>query len=347
MFTADELLDPISPDAPAGEDLSFAPDLDAIAHARRFDDPSLDQGEWVTERKEADWDFVVRRCAALLRERSKDLRLAVWLTEAGAKTLGMRGMVEGVRVVAGLCQDYWDVGLYPEADEDDHEQRIGNLSWVLARIPPLLREIPLTEPRHGSHSALDFDSARRAASAGGSEQAANRLATLETARRNTAPQFHEALRADLDACLAALRELEQVADDRLGQDSPGFSAARDAVENLKRMIPAAPSAAAAAPAVADSGQPVAGAGSAAVGTLAAAPQLSMAPGVLQNRAQALAQLRAVAAFFRHTEPHSPVSYYADKAANAGEQNLHDWLRSVVKDGATMAHIEELLGVKRE
>jgi type VI secretion system protein ImpA len=53
----------------------------------------------------------------------------------------------------------------------------------------------------------------------------------------------------------------------------------------------------------------------------------------------------VADFFRRTEPHSPVSYFADKAANAGEQDLHEWLRSVVKDPASMAHIEELLGVK--
>jgi type VI secretion system protein ImpA len=77
----------------------------------------------------------------------------------------------------------------------------------------------------------------------------------------------------------------------------------------------------------------------------AAPAPSGPPGAIQTRAQALAQLRAVAAFFRRTEPHSPVSYFADKAADAGEQSLHDWLRSVVKDPNSMAHIEELLGVK--
>ena len=59
----------------------------------------------------------------------------------------------------------------------------------------------------------------------------------------------------------------------------------------------------------------------------------------------LAQLRAVAEFFRRAEPHSPVSYFADKAANAGEQDLHAWLRTIVKDPASMAHIEEMLGVR--
>jgi type VI secretion system protein ImpA len=43
------LLAPISEAAPCGEDLLFSADFDAIQHARRFEDPSLDQGEWITE----------------------------------------------------------------------------------------------------------------------------------------------------------------------------------------------------------------------------------------------------------------------------------------------------------
>ena len=80
--------------------------------------------------------------------------------------------------------------------------------------------------------------------------------------------------------------------------------------------------------------------------MAPAPQALLAPaGALQTRAQALAQLRQVAEFFRVTEPYSPVSYFADKAADAGSQDLHTWLRAVVKDESSLAHIEELLGVK--
>jgi type VI secretion system protein ImpA len=77
----------------------------------------------------------------------------------------------------------------------------------------------------------------------------------------------------------------------------------------------------------------------------ATPAYSGPPGAIHTRADAIAQLRAVAEFFRRTEPHSPVSYFADKAANAGEQDLHEWLRSVVKDPGSLSHIEELLGVK--
>ncbi|MET0320169.1 MAG: type VI secretion system protein TssA, partial [Duganella sp.] len=314
MFSAEQLLSPISPAAPSGEDLSFSPELDAIAQARRFDDPTLDQGEWVTELKEADWDFVVRRCAALLQEKSKDLRLAVWLTEAGAKTSGLRGLGQGLRVLAGLCREYWDQGLYPESDGDDHDQRIGNLSWILARMPSLLRDIPLTEGRGSAYSAIDFESARKQATGQGgvADPTGTRLADMEAARRNNSPQFNAAMVADADDCLAALRELEDVADERLGADSPGFSAARDAVQALQRMLPAvaasvaAPAASSAAYDDHDDAQPAGSTHDVTQQHAPAASQPSGPPGAIQTRAQALAQLRAVAQFFRRTEPHSPV-----------------------------------------
>ncbi|MET3132991.1 type VI secretion system protein ImpA [Oxalobacteraceae bacterium GrIS 1.11] len=344
MFSADQLLMPISADRAAGEDLSFSADLDAIALARRFDDPSLDQGEWVTELKEADWGFVAERCGTLLANKSKDLRLAVWLTEASAKNDHLRGLAEGFKLLAGLCEQYWDQGLYPESDDGDHEQRIGNLSWVLGRTPALVREMTLTEGRATAYSTIDFEVARKLAghADSGRPVAGIKLSDMETARRNNSAQFCAAFTADAQACMDALLKLEVVADLRLGNDSPGFSAAKDALQTMLRAMPSAAVAVAAVATTAsfDVAAPGAGEQAAPAPAAPAGP-----PGAIHTRAQALGQLRLVAEFFRRTEPHSPVSYFADKAADAGEQNLHDWLRSVVKDAGSLAHIEELLGVQ--
>ena len=51
---------------PCGDDLIFSAEFDEIQEARRFDDPSIAQGEWVTEIKEADWPAVVRICEKIL-----------------------------------------------------------------------------------------------------------------------------------------------------------------------------------------------------------------------------------------------------------------------------------------
>jgi type VI secretion system protein ImpA len=337
MFSADALLAPISAAQPCGADLAFSSDLDAIARARQFDDPSLAQGEWVTELKEADWGFVVDRCARLLAEQTKDLRLAVWLTEAAAKRHHMRGLAEGFRLLAGLCDRFWDQGLYPEADGGDQEQRIGNVAWILSRTRALVREMPLTEGRGSAYSTVDFEAARRRAAAGDADTPP-RVADMEAAKRASSVAFIDGLRADAQACLDALAQLERAADARLGPDSPGFSAARDAVQTLLHALPAP----AAAP------QPVLIESPAAAPTapaVAVPPQPQAAgPGTIRSRADAIAQLRTIAKFFRETEPHSPVSYFAEKAASAGEQDLHTWLRGVIKDQGALAHLEELLGV---
>ena len=140
MFSIAQMLLPISVERACGDDVSFSAEVDAIARARTCDDPTLDQGEWVAELKEADWGFVASRCATMIATHSKDMRLAVWLAEAHARTRGLRGLGDGYAVLTGLCEHYWD-GLYPLADDGDYDQRIGNLFWLLNRTPVLVREM--------------------------------------------------------------------------------------------------------------------------------------------------------------------------------------------------------------
>lgn len=47
----DAMLAPIAGDLPCGKDFSFSTEFDQIAEMRREDDPTLDQGEWVTTLK--------------------------------------------------------------------------------------------------------------------------------------------------------------------------------------------------------------------------------------------------------------------------------------------------------
>ena len=133
--------------------------------------------------------------------------------------------------------------------------------------------------------------------------------------------------ADAEFCLAALNQLERVVDTQLGADGPGFTPAKDALQSVIRQI--APHSQLAV--LADGGQ-------ATIGIVAIAPGEA-----LQNRRQALQQLRVIADFFHRTEPHSPVAYLAEKAASWGDMPLHVWLRAVIKDPATVAGMEELLG----
>lgn len=347
MFSIAQLLVPVSMQQACGEDLSFSGDVDDIVRARTQDDPSLAQGEWVAALKDADWDFVAARCAALIESRSKDMRLAVWLAEAHAKLRDFRGLGDGFALLAGLCERYWD-GMYPLPDDSDgHEQRSGNLAWLLARTPQLVRHMPVSED--GAVAMADFDAARQrmsAAAQGASDpwrtpdsaEAGPGLAELDAARRRNTAQFNDRLLDDVRYCQASLAQLQAVVDAKLGADGPAFGAARDAILNAMDFIE--PLASAVAESSVDGH---AGAG----GGVAPVVIGSITTGGLQGRSQALAQLRQVADYFRRTEPHSPVAYLADKAAHWGEMPLHVWLRSVVKDPGALAQVDEMLGIVRQ
>ncbi|AYH45175.1 type VI secretion system protein TssA [Azoarcus sp. DN11] len=341
----DALLRPLAGNR-CGEDLTFSTLFDDIQEARRFDDPSVSQGEWVRPLKEADWPRVVRLCAEALAARAKDVRLAVWLTEAAAQTRGFAGLADGYRLVAGLCDTFWD-DLHPLPEDGDQEMRAGNLDWLLTQSPRIIRELPITDSPLGRFSPADLEAARhRAGHPERNLREAEPLARaapvtldqFEAARRDTATDFFVRNAREAEAARQALNELQRVVDAKLGLDGPGFDDARQALAEafgmLRRYaaeagVPALPHGAPDAPASAAS-CPAGASGASA--------------GPITTRADALARLREVADFFRRTEPHSPVAYLADKAARWGDMSLHEWLRSVVKDDGALTHVEELLGL---
>ncbi|UTY58622.1 type VI secretion system protein TssA [Massilia sp. erpn] len=357
MFSIENLLQPVSAEHPCGEDIAFGAEVDEIAKARSSDDPALDQGEWQRTLKEADWPFVARRSAELIQTRSKDLRLAVWLAEAQARTRGFCGLGDGLQLLAGLCDRYWD-GLYPAAEDGDCEQRIGNLAWLVGGAAQWITQIPVTED--GTLSIADFEAARQrgrqpaAANAGwGSAPppAGPSIEELDARRRGNSAQFNERLMQDASHCLQSMQMLESVLETRLGESGPGFAPARDALQDaiafIALLLPAGEVPASERSAANDAGQ-FAGAESSEASLPSGRAGGNIAPaataGMPASRVQALAQLRQVADFFRRTEPHSPVAYLAEKAAAWGEMPLHQWLHAVVKEQAALSHLDELLGI---
>ncbi|MGY0557413.1 type VI secretion system protein TssA [Lysobacter sp. A421] len=335
MLDPNDLLIPIPGTSPVGENLSFSLEYDAIQEARRADDPSLEQGEWITDLKVADWTAVEKQSAELLQQRSKDLHLAVWWAEAQTHLHGFAGLRRGYLLMAGLCDRYWD-DVHPQVEDGDLEQRIGNLDWLISRSGQWLRRLPLTDSSHGSFSLADFEAARLHHDG---EGMAPSLETLESARRHSPHAFYARLSELIPACRQALATLEQSVDARLGQDGPSFTALRDQLAHLGDTINRF---------ARDAGVLVdtddAGTTEVPDGSEAAAPVPALGNHAITTRKEAIAQLRRVAEFFRRSEPHSPVAYLADKAAQWGEMPLHVWLRRVVKDDATLAQMEELLGV---
>lgn len=388
----DVLLSPIAAHSPCGEEMSFSNEFDQIAEMRRADDPSLDQGAWVTALKQADWPGVARQCSDLLRTRTKDLRLALWLTEARSLSEGHRGLAEGLGLCTALCERHW-AELHPRPEGGDMEERIGNIAWLLQRLVELAPALPVTHSRKGERFSLrDLAHARLQDAKAGDGHSASSSTALAGASAGpdggptlTAARFRQAL-ADTPAtqlrstfaaqqdAQAALHRWQAFVDAHLGQDGPSFVAAREALAQvthelgrLLRDVGIAPSVEGSAPgdntamqAAPSEGMATARGASGALGGVGGTggpclqddsghkgPNRLSDGGILRaphTRTEALQQLREVAAFFRQTEPHSPVAYLAEKAVKWGDMPLHQWLQEVIKDTGAMGHLNELLGL---
>jgi type VI secretion system protein ImpA len=348
------LLQPL-PNTPTGADLSFSPEFDAIAEMRRADDPTLSQGEWVTELKTANWSGVAKACEALLADKTKDLRVASWLLEAWAQLRGYEGLADGLTLAQGLCEQHWPT-LHPQPDEGDFELRTGALTRLLGQVTQLANSLPVLKRGTQPFSLLDMEVARNVGAALAKARDPSDVATagkptpddISKAQRETSPTLIAQRLAQGQRAQAQLQALQAVVDAHLGLDGPAFTPAKQALENavhaLERLARDTGAVAGAAPASAatEASASAAGASAQAGNAGQAVPAFGVAP---TSRAQALAQLRLVAEYFRTHEPHSPVAYLAERAAHWGELPLHEWLRLVMKEGGTLAQLEELLGVE--
>lgn len=351
MFDINALLDPISLNDPTGEDLSFSLEFDRILESRRSDDPTLEQGVWQSDIKSADWPAVRRDCMNLLERRSKDLRLAVWLTEATTRLEGFTGFANGLELTASLCSSYWEA-IHPRPLDGDLEERIGNLSWLLSNALTWMRETALVSAAQGQFCLNDFEYAQTHLQDSKRDHSRPTVETLEAARRDTPHEFYRHQIEALAACTTALDALQAAADRHLGMEGPSFSAARDLLIHLQQTTQRfARDAGMLLSEYAEDTTPLPAPDTVpddatlpSNSTTNSNTQTRGPAGYPSSRQEALQQLRQVADYFRRNEPHSPAAYLADKAARWADMPLHVWLKRVIKDNSTLEQMEEMLDV---
>src|SRR5208282_2779633 len=128
----DDLLNPIDGPNPSGISLRYEPVYDKIKEARREEDqppPGMDE----RDRKVADTRLVIKLTTEALAKQTKDLQLAVWLTEAMLKQNGFGGLRDGLALCRGLTEKFWD-SVYPELEDGDAQPRSAPLGFLGTKL---------------------------------------------------------------------------------------------------------------------------------------------------------------------------------------------------------------------
>jgi type VI secretion system protein ImpA len=335
MALRDELLVPIPGANPAGVELRYDPVYDKIKEARREDDDAP-QGDWQVERKVADWPLVIKLAKDALTKKSKDLQLAVWLTEAMLRREAFGGLRAGLELLDGLVDQYWD-GLYPAIEDGDIEVRSAPLDWIGSRLDLAVRQAALNRAGHTylqytesrlvpteTEAAEDDSKATRRAAA--VEEGKVLPETFDKAFAETPKAWYKALAADVAGSLESLRTLDERAQERFGSDGPSFSKLRTALEEVQRAVnqllkrklevePDPPEFNASGTAE-DVGPPPAPNFAVPAGTAASASRPLAAEAT--SRDDAAARIVSAARFLRQSDPYNPASYLLLRGFRWGE-----------------------------
>jgi type VI secretion system protein VasJ len=110
---------PISEQNPAGEDVRFEPDFEALTD-------ELEKLSSPTASGEVDWGKVTDLCRDILAEQSKDLLVACYLCTALTRSQGWEGLETGVHVLRDLLETFWD-SLFPPKNRV--KGRVNALAW--------------------------------------------------------------------------------------------------------------------------------------------------------------------------------------------------------------------------
>jgi type VI secretion system ImpB/VipA family protein len=144
----EKILTPVAPDDPAGPNLEYDPTFVALERALRGK-AEQQIGTTIVPAEPPNWKEVQGEATELLG-RSKDLRAACGLAVALLHNGGLPGFAQGLAVVRGLIERYWE-GLHPRLDPDDDldpTMRVNVLAGLAeAQVLAAIRTAPLVSSR--------------------------------------------------------------------------------------------------------------------------------------------------------------------------------------------------------
>jgi type VI secretion system protein ImpA len=355
-----------------GEDLTFDQRLDAIVAARQADDPLLAQGNWVTELKVADWDFVKSQCADLLRHTSKDLKLALWYTDALSHTDHLAGINYGLSLLLALHEEYW-LTMYPPLDgeEDSMDIRAGLYSWFVKALTEDLKQLPLSDPSEGGSGLYNYNHYLTAR-----DHDKQRLQNPDSdikGQLNLNDYYHAIKHSDRAWQQTLIRELGVISsqwdaltnqlNDLMGMDAPVFAPVTDLIAamilHIKPLLPQhLAEETSDEDAMANDNED--GAGQEHDDSQTSGPSTHFQPMVQSikptnfnpqsrdhrvNRQQALKLLGQIQDYFASNEPHSPVTFLLGRAIEWADMPLDQWLAHIIKNEEQLAALADIIGIK--
>jgi type VI secretion system protein ImpA len=367
VIDLEKLLAPIADDNPTGEDIrndrsptsDYYAIKDARNSARAAERSSMfdDEVDLITP-----WRQVVELAPSILTNKSKDLEVASWYTEALIRLHGTAGLRDGLRLIQQMVEQYWD-GLYPEPDEDGMETKVAPLTGMNGdggegTLHTPIRNMAITgEGAFGEFNFWQYQKARDNDRISDEDERNSRAESLGFALKDILATVNEDsvdtyidLIDTLEESLEDYKTLNNALREHCGQDAPPSSQTTALIEEVLRTVRfISKDKVEAAQALQQAQEPVATAsGEESVATelvnqAIAATQGTSGP--ISNREDALKRLQEVADYFRRYEPHTPIAPGLERLINWGRMTVAELMMELLPDDQAKGIYSQLTGVK--
>lgn len=344
----ESLLSEVSSEAPCGEDISYDASFLALEDMLRSKAGGGVVAGVEEQAEEPNWREVREKSIELLR-RSKDLRVATYLTLASLRMDGLAGLRDGLALLQGLLDRFWE-HLYPKLDPEDNNDPLERINILQSLSPdtvsdqdPMkfkqrLAEVPLcNSPQMGQFNLRDIQVAKGEISVPGDEGTAGPgMSVIDAAFQDTATDELLAASQTTEEAIEHLATITTVFSKNAAQgQTPDLSDFQSVLGNIHKCIQGY---------LAKRGYGEAGEDSAPAdaeaGGEAEKGGISLA-GEIRSPQEALLAIEKVCQYFDRHEPSSPVPMLLRRAQRLVSKNFAEVIADICPDA--MSHVEMIGG----
>jgi type VI secretion system protein ImpA len=314
------LIEPISSEAPCGEDLEDSQLLSAVDAYRIF-------GHLTPLPADTEWRAIREQALEALK-RSHDLRLLAHLAAAVLRLEGLAGFCEVLLVADNWLQERWDL-VFPRVDEDAilRKNALNCFADRIAVVDALRRAPFAAQKQLGAISLRDVELAEGQLTPTEADTAAPNSAQIEATLAGAVPEDLVARLGQVRTALGALRNIVATMQTRGGFESaPDFDPLLKPLSRIERLLADHQPGGAGVPDAQGSADGV------------SAPARSGALGEIKSRQDAIRAIDAAAAFFRSHEPSSPVPLFLDRAKRLVSKSFMEVLEDIAPDSLTQVKL---------
>ncbi|SMC25006.1 type VI secretion system protein ImpA [Andreprevotia lacus DSM 23236] len=327
-MTLDTLLAPVSNELPAGANLEYAPEFMEIETAAQ-ETPEQQFGDTIIAATPPDWVRILENCQQIF-SKTKDLRIAAILCRALVFKQGIKGLEQGLALVAGLLDQYWET-LHPELEDGDATFRMNSVS-ALASPDFLLKELRRAVFFHSKGAPpIRVSEVEALFTPGASGELTDAELQLQL---NSNPEALAELAQQLASSLDSLARIKARLADQAPEHQNTLEVLAQLLARLQHKLPGV---------LATAEQPTDGEIDFANDAESVA-SITTEPGVIRSRADVDRQLEAICSYLERAEPSNPAPLLLRRAQRILSMDFIDIIRELTPD--SVGHIEMLAGINR-